>query len=173
MVEQRLFMSLAACVVACAATTGVLAGSRTYVSLVAVDAAHRPGIPAIVIQVSAPAAEEAEAVRGAIARDLAKLVYTRSLSEGEREDYALRVTLRPRQEAGATITIPFEADLDAVDGTSVWRVQGRTEVDGAPVAADLAAIGRNLVSALAHDGLVQPRYDVNDPPPAAPSVRRD
>jgi len=71
-------------------------------------------------------------------------------------------------------TVPFEAVLRSAEGKTLWRVEGRTELDKAGAGAEaLTSIGRNVVAALVHDGWLAPRYDPDDPPPAAPTIRRD
>lgn len=175
MIDRRVARLLVPCILVSAAFASARAGSRTTVALAGVDeSARKLGMPAIALEVSGSPAPDARAVATELARGLDKLVYTRALREGEPADYVLRVTLGARLSDGSTITIPFEAALAAASGAPVWKVEGRTEVDGAPVApADLVAIGRNVLAALVHDGWVQPRYDPDDPPPAAPQIRRD
>jgi hypothetical protein len=64
--------------------------------------------------------------------------------------------------------------LVSAEGRRLWRIEGRAEVTGAPVDASLfAGIARNVISALIHDGWVQPRYDPDDPPPPPPVLRTD
>jgi hypothetical protein len=69
--------------------------------------------------------------------------------------------------------VPFEAVLRSTEGKTIWRVDGRTEIEKAGVEVEaLTSIGRNVVSALIHDGWLAPRYDPEDPPPAPPTIRR-
>ena len=79
----------------------------------------------------------------------------------------------PRVEGDKT-RIRFVAVLDSSRGERLWRVEGRSEAEArsfdGPVLVDIA---RNVVSALIHDGWVQPRYDPGNPPPQPPTVRTE
>ena len=97
----------------------------------------------------------------------------RTLTHDEAGDYALHVRV-VADPSGGVPTIRFEATLDDAKGERLWRVEGRVESDTAVIDPDSwAGIGRNVVSALVHDGWVQPRYDPDNPPPQPPQVRKD
>jgi hypothetical protein len=163
---------LIALATAIAASGAATAGTRTYVALAGRDdAIPKLGRPGISVRVEVPDAGDAAAVVAELARELARQVHTRRLAGDEPGDYALAVTLDAPRPEGEGVTIRFTAVLDSAAGERLWRVEGRSDVDGAPVdAAVYAGISRNLVSALIHDGWVQPRYDPDDPPPQAPRV---
>jgi hypothetical protein len=101
-------------------------------------------------------------------------VHTRRLAPGEAGDYDLEIKLEAPRVDGPVATVPFEAVLKSAQGERLWRVEGRSDVLGTPVDASVfAGIGRNVVSALIHDGWVQPRYDPDNPPPQPPRVRSE
>ena len=156
------------------ALDGVSAQTRTYVSFAGKnDDIPKLGRPGITVEVFGPRVEESAAVRGEIARALEKTVHTRAVPEGEAGDYALAVTLAAPLAPGEACTIPFEASLRS-QGMTIWRVEGRAEVETAAAEGldPFVSIGRNVVAALVHDGWLSPRYDPDDPPPAAPTIRR-
>lgn len=151
------------------------AAARTTVTRIVSDPnATRLGMPGVAVTVRGPSPDRAAIVRARLVADLAKLVYTRSLAPGEEGDYDLTVTLAPRRDGAASVTIPFEAVLTAADGAELWRATGRTEVTDAPVGAPvLASVARNVLSALVRDGWLATRYDPDNPPPATPHLRRE
>jgi hypothetical protein len=157
------------------AATWAGAGIRTTVTLAGKDDALRKlGEPGVELRIESPDPAAAAAVRETLSHALLKIVYTRPLSDGEAGDYALRVTLEPRRAGRESATIPFRAELTAADGRPLWRIEGHADLDtAADEPAAFVSIGRNVLSAMIHDGWLQPRYDVNDPPPAAPSIRKD
>lgn len=161
----------AAIVLACAAR----AGTRTYVALAGRDdALPRLGRPGIRVRVDASRAEQAASVTRELARELAQQVHTRELAADEPGDYDLEITLEAPRVAGSVATVPFEAMLTSARGERLWRVEGRSDVEGAPLDASVfAGIGRNVVSALVHDGWLQPRYDPDNPPPQPPRLRSE
>ena len=150
------------------------AGTRTYVALAGRDdGMPKLGTPGIAIKVESPTASDAAVVEGELSREFARQVHTRRLAKDEAGDYDLEVRLEVTRVDGPLATIPFEAMLRSPRGELLWRVEGRSDVEGEPLDdAVLAGIGRNVVSALIHDGWVQPRYDPDDPPPQPPTVRR-
>jgi hypothetical protein len=149
------------------------AGTRTYVSLAGRDESiPKLGKPGIAVTVLAGTPGDRDVVAAELARELAAQVHTRRLSAGEPGDYELTVTIATPGVDGDAATIPFTAELMSAAGARLWRIDGRSDVEGAPLDASVyAGIGRNVVSALIHDGWLQPRYDPDDPPPAAPHVR--
>ena len=154
-----------------------LAGAARADTRIAVELAGRDesipklGMPGIAVHVAAFAAEPEGAVAAEIARELQRVVHTRPLGPAEPGDYDLAIRLEQPLSTEALVLIPFAAELRS-GGELVWRITGRAEVrDEAVGAAIFAGIGRNVVSALVHDGWVQPRYDPDDPPPAAPAIR--
>ena len=158
----------------------VLAGTaqaetQTYVSLAGRDdAIPKLGRPAIALSVDSPDGEDASYLAKELSRELAQQVHTRHLAPGETGDYDLVVTVEPARVDGPMATVPFEAMLKSGRGERLWRIEGRTDVKGAPLDASVfAGIGRNVVSALIHDGWVQPRYDPDDPPPPPPVLRHE
>jgi hypothetical protein len=157
------------------ATGAAHAGTRIYVSLAGRDdAAPKLGRPGICVRVHASDPDAVSALRGELARELVSQVHTRDLAQEEPGDYDLTVTLKDRRISGEVVTIPFEAVLESAAGRPLWRIEGRAEVSSDPVDASVFdGIGRNVISALIHDGWVQPRYDPDDPPPPAPVVRID
>jgi len=157
------------------AATGALAGVRTTVSLAGKDdAIPKLGVPGIAVKVEGPDAAADAAVGGTLGVGLKKLVYTRPLSDTDPGDYALSVTVDERRAGTESVTVPFHAALDAADGRRLWRIEGHADLEGTGEDSEIfASVARNVLSALIHDGWVQPRYDVNDPPPQAPSIRVD
>ena len=151
------------------------AGTQTHVSLAGRDdAIPKLGRPAIAFSVAAPNANDAGVLTNELARELAQQVHTRHLAPGEAGDYDLVVTVEPERVDGAVATVPFEAVLKSGRGERLWRIEGRTDVAGVPLDASVfAGIGRNVVSALIHDGWVQPRYDPDNPPPQPPRIRSE
>ncbi len=151
------------------------AGTQTYVSLAGRDdAIPKLGRPGIVFSVDAPHASDAAVLTNELSRELAQQVHTRRLVPGEAGDYDLRVTVAAARVDGPLATVPFEAVLNSGRGERLWRIEGRTDVEGAPLDASVfSGIGRNVVSALIHDGWVQPRYDPDNPPPQPPRVRSE
>jgi len=150
------------------------AGTRTYVALAGRDdTRHKLGRPGIRLRVDAENASDAAVVTRELARELAQQVHTRELAENEPGDYDLAITVRAPHIEGSMTMIPFEALLASAEGESLWRIEGRSDVDEGPLDAWVfAGIGRNVVSALIHDGWLQPRYDPDDPPPQPPQVRQ-
>ena len=109
-----------------------------------------------------------------LARELAQQVHTRRLEVDEPGDYDLEITLQAPRIENAVTMVPFEVQLKSAGGLRLWRVEGRSDIEGAPLDASVfAGIGRNVVSALIHDGWVQPRYDPDNPPPEPPRVRNE
>ena len=157
------------------AATWASAGIRNSVTLAGKDdALQKLGVPGVELRIDSSDAAAAAAVRETLGHALLKLVYTRPLADGEAGDYALRVSLEPLRSGHESSTIPFRAELIAADGTALWRIEGHADLDTeADEPGALVSIGRNVLSAMIHDGWLQPRYDVNDPPPAAPSIRKD
>jgi len=156
-------------------TAAAYAGTQTYVSLAGRDdAIPKLGRPAIALSVAVPNADDAAFLTTELARELAQQVHTRRLAPGETGDYDLVVTVAPASIEGPMATVPFEAVLKSARGERLWRIEGRTDVEGAPLDASVfAGIGRNVVSALIHDGWVQPRYDPDNPPPQPPRIRSE
>ena len=161
-------------VILIAAVTAAHAQTRTYVNFAGKnDDLPKLGLPGITVEVFGPRVEESAAVRTEISKVLTDTIHTRPVSAGEAGDYALAVTLAAPVKGAGPTTVPFEAVLKARDGKTLWRVDGRTEVEQANVEAEaLASIARNVVSALVHDGWVAPRYDPENPPPVPPTIRR-
>ena len=158
------------------ASAAAWAGASVTVTLAGRDdSIPKLGRPALAVEVKGSDSKLAEVVGGELARELAKVVHTRPLSTGETGDYQLTVEVAdPRIDAHAVL-IPFRATLVGTTGEIVWRIQGHAdaEVEG-PADVDpslYAGIGRNVVSALIHDGWLAARYDPDDPPPQAPHVR--
>jgi hypothetical protein len=149
------------------------AGTRTYVALAGRDdAIHKLGRPGIRVWVAAGNAGDAEVVARELGREFAQQVHTRELDRDEPGDYDLSITVAPPRVLGTTTEVPFEAVLASARGERLWRVEGRADVEGSLLDAWVfAGIGRNVVSALIHDGWVQPRYDPDNPPPDPPLVR--
>jgi len=149
------------------------AGAQTYVSLAGRDdAVPKLGMPGISVRVDTRDGNDAAFLTGELARALAQRVHTRRLGPNEAGDYDLEVRLQTPRIEGPVVTVPFEAILKSSRGERLWRIEGRSDVEGAPIDDSiLAGIGRNVVSALIHDGWVQPRYDPDNPPPQAPTIR--
>jgi hypothetical protein len=138
------------------------------------DGIPKLGRPGIAVQVAAPNPAEASLVANELARELDRVVHTRALAPGEAGDYDLTVTLQSAQADGASSTIPFDAVLQSARGERLWLIDGRSETQGRLREPSVfVSIGRNVVSALIHDGWLQPRYDPNDPPPPPPQIRND
>lgn len=166
-------LGMMAAAIALAATAQ--AGTQTYVSLAGRDdAIPKLGRPGIALTIDVPNANDAAVLTSELARELAQQVHTRRLAPGEVGDYDLAVTVEATRIDGPVATVPFEAVLKSRQGERLWRIDGRTDVEGAPVDASVfAGIGRNVVSALIHDGWVQPRYDPDNPPPQPPRIRSE
>ena len=149
------------------------AGTKTYVALAGCDdALPKLGKPGVAVHVLAMNDTDAGVVGGEMARELAVQVHTRRLAPDEQGDYDLTLTLAEPRVDGSLATVPFEAALASSRGERLWRIEGRSEVEGAPLDASVyASIGRNVISALIHDGWLVARYDPDDPPPAPPHVR--
>jgi hypothetical protein len=151
------------------------AGTQTYMTLAGRDdSIPKLGRPGIAVQVAAPSPADASLVANELTRDLVRLVHTRPLAAGEAGDYDLEVTIEPSRTDGAASTIPFAAALVSARGERIWRIDGRAETQGPTLEPPVfISIGRNVVSALIHDGWLQPKYDPNDPPPNPPRIRND
>jgi hypothetical protein len=149
------------------------AGTRTYVSLAGRDdSIVKLGRPGVAVHVVAPRSEDALAVEGELARELSHQVHTRLLAPGEPGDYELEINVEHAQERGTARSIVFEAALVSAAGERLWRIDGRADVDDGTLSASVyAGIGRNVVSALVHDGWLTQRYDPDDPPPPPPALR--
>jgi hypothetical protein len=161
-------------ITAAVALTGTArAGAQTYVSLAGRDdAIPKLGMPGIAVRVDARDANDAAFLTGELARALAQRVHTRRLAPNEPGDYDLEVRVETPRVDGPMVTVPFEAILKSSRGERLWRVEGRSDVEGVPIDdAILAGIGRNVISALVHDGWVEPRYDPDNPPPPPPRIR--
>ena len=166
---HRTLLAAAALVVMSAAH----AQTRTYVTFAGKnDDLPKLGMPGITVEVFGPRVEESAAVKGEIAAELDRTVHTRKVAAGEAGDYALAVTLATAFSGLDTGNVPFEAVLRSAEGKTLWRIEGHTEVDKAGASDGPTSIGRNVVSALIHDGWVAPRYDPDNPPPAPPTIRR-
>ena len=172
---RRLLVGLGMLAAATALAGSAAAGARTYVSLAGRDdAIPKLGRPAIALSVDAPNAKDASFLESELARAMTLEVHTRLLGPGEAGDYDLIVTVAKTRVDGPTVTVPFEAVLRSGRGERLWRVEGRTDLTGAPLDASVfAGIGRNVVSALIQDGWLQPRYDPDDPPPQPPRIRNE
>lgn len=153
----------------------VAAGTRTYVTFAGRDdTLPKLGRPGIAVRVDGPIASGAFELAGELTRELAHQVHTRPLANGEEGDYDLSIAFEAPKSVGQFATVPFAAVLTSARGERLWRIEGRSDVEGAPVdAAVFSGIGRNVVSALIHDGWVQPRYDPDNPPPQPPKVRSE
>jgi len=167
---------IAACVVVAVALVipaASLAGTTVTVALAGQDdALPKLGRPALAVAVKGSDSTLAGVVGGELARELAKVVHTRPLAAEEAGDYELTVEVAdPRVQAGA-VSIPFAATLVSARGERLWRIAGHADAEVDEVDPSLyASIGRNVVSALVHDGWLVARYDPEDPPPQAPHVR--
>jgi hypothetical protein len=149
------------------------AGTRTNVALAGRDdTIPKLGRPGIAVRVDASNPKDAAFVTSELTRELVQQVHTRRLAPDESGDYELEINVEAPRVDGPTTTVPFEAVLKSAQGERLWRITGRSDVEGAPLdAAVFEGIGRNVVSALIHDGWVQPRYDPDNPPPQPPRVR--
>jgi len=165
-----------AVVIAAVVSSGIAtAATGTYVAFAGRDdAIPKLGVPGIAVRVQASRAEDAASVTEELTRELARQVHTRRLAVDEPGDYELSIKLDPPKVDGTAATVRFEASLESSQGERLWRIEGRSDVDRAPLeVAFFAGIARNVVSALIHDGWVQPRYDPDNPPPAPPRVRSE
>ena len=175
MIRSRSCQSLGIVGAAILLAGAVQAGTRTYVSLAGRDdRIPKLGMPGIAVRVEASSATDAAVLKGELARELARQVHTRRLAIDEAGDYELTVKMAVPSVDGPEVTVPFEAVLKSAEGERLWRIEGRADLDGDPLDdAVVVGIGRNVVSALMHDGWVQPRYDPDDPPPPPPTLRRN
>lgn len=174
MCRSRLVAAVGALAATLVVAGTAVGGVRTYVALAGRDdAIPKLGMPGIALHVEASSANDAALVTAEVARELAQQAHTRRLAADEVGDYELEVTVETPRIDGSAATVPFEVVLKTGGGERLWRVEGRSDVDGEPLNASVFAdIGRNVVSALIHDGWVQPRYDPDNPPPPPPNVRR-
>lgn len=175
MSRARLTRTLVGIGAAVACCFAVEAGTRTHVTFAGRDDAPiRLGRPGIAVRVDGPSVSGATVLANELSRELAHQVHTRPLDADEPGDYELAVAFSSPVIAGAAPELPFSAVLTSSRGQRLWRIEGHSEFEGAhPDSAVFSAIGRNVVSALIHDGWVQPRYDPDDPPPRSPSVRSE
>jgi hypothetical protein len=159
--------------VALGASTASLAGTTVTVALAGRDdALPKLGRPALTVAVKGSDSALAGVVGGELARELAKVVHTRPLGADEPGDYELRVEVADPQMQVGGVSIPFAATLVSSRGERLWRVAGHADAEVGDVDPSLyASIGRNVVSALIHDGWLAARYDPEDPPPQAPHLR--
>ena len=151
------------------------AATRTYVSLVGRDDdVPKLGRPGVAVLVEGVTQLEAIHVANELHRGLGRLVHTRPVASDEAGDYDLKVMLAPSHRDGRVSRVLFAASLTSADGELLWRIEGRAETEGASTEPEtFASIGRNVISALVHDGWLQPRYDPDDPPPPPPQIRKD
>ena len=172
---SRFVESLGMIGVAIALTGVVQAETRTYVSLAGRDdAIAKLGTPGIAVRVDAGTPLAVAPLTGELAREFGRQVHTRPLAGDETGDYDLLVTVDAPRVSGRETTVPFAAVLKSAKGERLWGIEGRADlVDASPDASVFAGIGRNVVSALIHDGWVLPRYDPENPPPQPPAVRND
>jgi len=149
------------------------AGTRTYVALAGRDdQVPKLGRPGVAVQVTAGNAADAAVVSGELARELSAQVHTRRLALDDQADYALTITVDEPRVEGPLATVPFEAVLASARGERLWWIEGRSDVEDVPLDASVyAGIGRNVISALIHDGWLQARYDPDDPPPQPPHLK--
>lgn len=152
---------------------GAWAGTRTYVAFAGRDdAIPKLGLPGIAVRVRAQSADNEASVVEELTRELARQVHTRRLATDEPGDYDLEITVDAPKVDGTAATVRFEAVLKSAQGERLWRVEGRSDVEDAPLdTVFFAGISRNVISALIHDGWVQPRFDPDNPPPPPPTVR--
>lgn len=148
------------------------AAVRTHIALNGVDAsAPKPGLPTVQVHVTGGEADRVTFLADALGRDLRKLVILREPEAGEIPDFDLRVVLGARVLGAGMVSQPFEVALVDHEGRTVWRTTGRTESDnGVLDPGTLQGTGRNIISALIHDGWLEARIDPDDLPPSPPSV---
>jgi len=172
---SRLLATFGVVGAAIALAGGAWAGTRTYVALAGRDdTIPKLGRPGIAVRVDASTPSDAGFITSELTRELAQQVHTRRLAPDESGDYDLEITLEAPRVDGRVATVPFEAVLKSAQGESLWRIEGRSDVEAAPLDASVfEGIGRNVVSALIHDGWVQPRYDPDNPPPQPPRIRSE
>lgn len=146
------------------------AGVRTTVTLQGQDpAAPKLGLPSVAVSVTGPDAVLVDSLRSFLAGDALHRTHSRLPGEGERPDYTIDVVLEPATAAG----IGFRVSLTTWDDRVAWRSVGTALPDGPHLDHETTvSIGRNILSALIHDGWLQARYDPDDPPPAAPRIDR-
>jgi hypothetical protein len=173
--SSLILKTLGGIAVAVAAIRAAHSATQVHVSLAGRDdSIPKLGRPGISVRVDAPLPNVGPALTGELTRELAEQVHTRPLSQDDAGDYRLDVTVSAPREMGGGKTVPFEAVLRSAEGRRLWRIEGRAEIAGAPVDASVfSAIGRNVISALIHDGWVQPRYDPDNPPPPPPVVHSE
>jgi len=171
----RLFVALGIVGAAIVIAGAARAGTRTYVALAGRDdAIPKLGRPGIAVRVDASTPSDAGFITSELTRELEQQVYARRLAPNEAGDYDLEIKLKAPRVDGSVTTVPFEAVLESAQGERLWRVEGRSDVEGALLDASVfVGIGRNVISALIHDGWVQPRYDPDNPPPQPPRVKND
>lgn len=147
--------------------------ARTFVTLMGhADDLPRLGNPAIHVEVLSAAGDLAESLARALTVDLDSLAHSRPDRGEAPYDYRLEVRVDPPPAAASADPLRFTATMEHPARGIVWRTEGRTELSGRPVDTEvIAAISRNLVSALVHDRWIAPKLDPDDPPPAAPFVR--
>lgn len=166
---------IASILLLCAASIPAAAQIRTHVNLAGKDdSLPKLGLPGIRVRVDSADIAQAEMLRQGLGRDIFELTHARPLAGEETGDYQLLVHLYAPVRSGTGTVQPFEAELMEPEGTRLWRVDGRTEVEGIPLDdRALTHLGRNIISALVHDGWLQAKDDPNNPPPPPPMVRRE
>lgn len=170
---KRSFAMFVAALLSLVSAGTALAANRTFVTLAEHDAtAHKLGMPGIALRIQDESGRDGGAIGEEVGREFVHQVFTRPLSPGETGDYDLTVDVGHPVPDGSSTVVPFEASLTLADGHALWRITGRTVVeDGAIDRSTFVGIGRNIVSSLIHDGWLAARYDPNDPPPQAPTLR--
>lgn len=151
------------------------AGTWTQVDLVRQDERlPRLGLPAVLVVVEAGDYRDAARLASFVSSDLDYLAHV-SLVTGELPfDYELRIRVEPPRPDSAASKIAFGATLSLPDGTRAWEVVGETRLGGTLIDdAVLRSIGRNVASELIRYGWLPPRDHPENPPPAAPGIRRD
>lgn len=148
------------------------AGMTTTVALRSQDAAlPKLGLPSLRVEIQGTGPVAGDTLRGWMAADALALSHVKSGGEDPSPDYTLVV--RFLDDAVDSQDVAFEATLLTHDGTAAWIADGRTTPDGPARDPEVwRTIGRNVLSALFRDGWLQPKYDPNDPPPAAPVIER-
>lgn len=148
------------------------AGLTTTVALRSQDPSlPKLGLPSVRVVFQGHGPVALDTLRDGLAADVLRLSHVRDVDREASPDYFVVVRF-VETDAPESTDVLFEASLLTHDGSVAWMADGRTVREGVAEPDAWRSLGRNVLSALFRDGWLQPKYDPDDPPPAAPTVRR-